>query len=260
MLRSYLKFTIVAAVVCLATDVPNSASAADWGSLKGRIVLDGAPPKVAPLAVDNKDPFCLQSKPVNEAIIVGKDNALVNAVVYLRVATGQKVVIHPDYEAKLKEPVVLNNKGCSFHPHITLVRKDQPLIIKNDDPTGHNTNIAMFAFNQTIPANDQIEIKASVAGAIPNPVVCNIHSFMKAHLLSLDHPYMTITGEDGSFEIKNIPAGPHDFQFWHEAAGYLKNVKLKSGSTDARGRAKLTIGAGQTLDLGDIKVPASALK
>ena len=67
-------------------------------------------------------------------------------------------------------------------------------------------------------------------------------------------------GADGKFEIKNIPAGQNEFQFWHEAQGYLKNLKFNGGMTDARsGRAKLTIPAGQTLDLGDIKVKASAL-
>jgi hypothetical protein len=37
-------------------------------------------------------------------------------------------------------------------------------------------------------------------------------------------------------------------------------VKFKSGTTDKKGRAALTIEAGKTLDVGDIKVPASALK
>ena len=50
------------------------------------------------------------------------------------------------------------------------------------------------------------------------PVVCNIHPWMKAYILSLDHPYMAVTGEDGTFEIKNMPAGQHEFQFWHEIA------------------------------------------
>ena len=63
--------------------------------------------------------------------------------------------------------------------------------------------------------------------------------------MSHDHPYMAASGDDGTFEIKNMPAGKHEFQFWHETAGYLKNVKLKGGATDARGRAKLTIPAGQ---------------
>lgn len=260
MFRSYLKLTVFAAVAALAMQLPAVVNAAEWGSIKGRIVVDGEAPKAAPLAVDNKDPFCLTAKPVNQSIVVGKDNALENAVVYVKVGAGQKIEINPEYEAEFKKPVVLDNSGCAFHPHITLVRKGQALTIKNDDPTGHNTNIAMFAFNQTVPAKGQLDIKASVAQSIPNPVVCNIHSFMKGHILSLEHPYMAVSGPDGTFEIKNIPVGTHEFQFWHEVPGYLKNVKMKAGATDARGRAKLKIAAGETLDLGDIKVPASALK
>jgi hypothetical protein len=83
---------------------------------------------------------------------------------------------------------------------------------------------------------------------------------MKGYVLSQDHPYMAATGDDGKFEIKDIPAGKHDFQFWHEAGGYLKDLTLKGGKTDRRGRAELSIADGQTLDLGDIKVKASALK
>jgi hypothetical protein len=102
-------------------------------------------------------------------------------------------------------------------------------------------------------------VKVAQSWAIPMPVVCNIHPWMKGYILSLDHPYVAVTGDDGTFEIKDIPAGQHEFQFWHES-GYLKNVALKGATTDARGRAKLKIAAGQTLDLGDIKVKASALK
>jgi hypothetical protein len=259
MLKSIWKLSVVMAVACLATQVSTFAQAAEWGSLKGRIIVDGTPAKPAPLVVD-KDQFCIDKMPTNQAIVIGKDNSLVDAVVYLRVATGQKVDINPEYEAKFKEPVPLDNSGCSFHPHVTLVRVGQSLDIKNSDPVGHNTNISLLSFNQVIPAASDTPVKVSIAGAIPAEVKCNIHPFMKGWMLALDHPYMAVTGQDGSFEIKDIPAGKHEFQFWQEAAGYLKDLTVKGGKTDRRGRAELTIEAGKTLDLGDIKVKASALK
>jgi hypothetical protein len=39
----------------------------------------------------------------------------------------------------------------------------------------------------------------------------------------------------------------------------MKNMTLTAGKTDRRGRAKLKIAAGETLDLGEIKIPAASL-
>jgi hypothetical protein len=252
-------FTSTVGLLVLLT-VGAATPAAEWGSLKGRFLIDGTAQKPPALLV-NKDQYCINKNPSNEALVVGKDNSLVNVVVFLRPQLGKKVDIHPDYEAKFKEPVVLDNHFCAFKPHILLARVGQKIAIKTSDPPaiGHNTNIELFAFNQTVPANG-IEIKDTAAYPLPRPIVCGIHPWMKAHLLSLDHPYMAASGDDGTFEIKNIPAGTNEFQFWHELALYLKNTKFKGGTTDPRGRAKLKIEAGKTLDLGDIKVPASVLK
>jgi hypothetical protein len=98
------------------------------------------------------------------------------------------------------------------------------------------------------------------AEPMPMPVNCNIHPFMQGHVLVQEHPYMAASGEDGTFEIKNIPAGKHEFQFWHEGTGYMKDLSLKGGKANRQGRVDLEIVAGETIDLGDIKVPAALLK
>jgi hypothetical protein len=239
----------------------SASPAAEWGSIKGRFVVDGAPPELPPLVVD-KDPFCMQTKPTNKSVLV-VDGNLANAVVYVRLGLGKKIESHPDFQAQLKEPITLDNKGCEFHPHVALVRVGQPFVIKNSDPTGHNTNARLIkngSFNVLIAQGQENKMTFSKAETMPMPVNCNIHPFMEGHVLVLDHPYMAVSGEDGTFEIKNIPAGKHEFQFWHEAPGYLKNLKVKGATLNRQGRAELAIAAGQTLDLGDIKVPASMLK
>src|SRR5258708_13007867 len=85
-----------------------TASAVEWGSLKGRFLIDGTAQKPADLLV-NKDQYCIDHKPSNDALVVGKDNSLVNVVVFLRPQLGKKVDIHPDYPANPKQPVALDN-------------------------------------------------------------------------------------------------------------------------------------------------------
>lgn len=246
-------------LVLAAAWMASPARAADWGSLKGRFVVDGTPPTLPSLTV-NKDQYCIDKKPVNELVVVDDNGDLANAVVYIFLGRRGKIDVHPDYDAQLSEPVELNNDGCSFHPHVVLIRTGQTLDIKNSDPVGHNTKIdGKNSFNQIIPAGETIPYVVQQVESLPAPVSCSIHTFMHGVLVAQDHPYMASSAEDGTFEIKNIPAGEHEFQFWHEAPGYLKNLKFQGGSTDRRGRAKLTIPAGGTLDLGDIKVPASTL-
>jgi len=259
MIKTIPKSRLMIVVALSALCVAGATNAADWGSLKGRFVVDGKPADPPALLVD-KDQFCIDKKPTNEAIILGEGNALVNAVVYLRVPRRGEVAIHPEYDAKLKTPVVLDNLGCSFHPRVTLVRVGQTLEVKNSDPTGHNTNISLFGFNPVVPANSKLDVKAAKDAPLPTPVRCNIHPFMVGHILAQKHPYMTVSAEDGAFEIKNLPAGKHEIQLWHEVSGYLKDVVSKSGKADRQGRLNVTVAPNQTLDLGDIKVPASLLK
>lgn len=261
-MKNLTSFTLLSLVALLAVSfVATSASAAGWGTIKGKFVVDGTAPK--PSAIDaSKEPFCVQHQPVDESIVVDENGNLANVVVFLRPARGKKVDVHPDYDAGKDEPAVLDNHYCTFKPHISLVRTGQPFVIRNSDTVGHNTNLqlrANGATNTTIAAGTDTKRVLTKAEAVPMPVDCNIHPFMHAWILVKDDPYMIVSAEDGTFEIKNVPAGKHEFEFWHEKPGRLKSLKYKGGSLNRQGRADLTIADGQTLDLGEIKVPASML-
>jgi hypothetical protein len=255
MSRRSRTFAAVVAITIALTSV--TSPAADWGGLKGRLLVDGTPPTPTPLVV-SKDQFCIDHKPTNEAIVVGDDHGLANTVVFLRLALGQKIDAHPDYAGLLEKPVVLDNHMCHFVPHIVLARANQTITLKNSDPVGHNTNLGTF--NQIVPAGGELATKITRAEPVPKNVTCNIHPFMKGYVLVQDHPYMAVSDKHGKFEIKNIPAGKRGFSFWHEAGGFMKTLKIGTGTTDRRGTVELLIKSGETLDLGDIKVPASLLK
>ena len=246
------------AIVVSAT----GASAADWGTLKGRLVVDGAVPEPTALVV-NKDPeYCGQHTIVDETIVPGENGGLPNAFVYMYTKRGETVPIHPDLE-EASETVVLDNKGCRFEPHALVVRTGQEFQVHSSDPIGHNTKLDLLnnvAFNQTITSDKPLSKKFEKSEPLPLPVVCSIHPWMKGFVLIRDNPYMAVTDEYGNFEIENVPAGPHEFIFWHESVGNLKNVALGSaGKTDRKGRAKLKVPAGGELDLGDVKLSPATL-
>jgi hypothetical protein len=250
---------LLAVLIAIVAFIAGSASfAADWGAIKGRFIVEGTPPKPAPLIV-TKDQFCIDKMPTNEAVVVGEDGALANVLVFIRVGRREKIEAHPDYASRLGKPVVLDNQGCHFVPRVTLLRAGQQIVLKNSDPVGHNTNVGGI-FNQIIPAQGETMTKIARPAALPIDVTCNIHPFMKGYVFVQDHPYMAVSAEHGEFEIENIPAGKRSFAFWHEGSTFLKNLKVGSGTTDRRGSLELTIEAGKTLDLGEIKVPAASLK
>jgi hypothetical protein len=255
-------FLLPAAIALFLLAEADCLLAAEWGSLSGRVVLDGEPPESQPIK-PTKDQFCMSIGPPNETLQVGKDGGLANVVIYIRVKRGQSLDIHPDYDVQLEQEVVLDNKGCRFVPHIALVRTGQPLVVKNSDPTGHNTNASLNkngAFNVLIAASQSQNMTLSKAESLPLPVQCNVHPFMKGYMLVRDDPYMTVTDETGAFEITNIPAGNHEFQFWQERIGYLKDCKYDGGQLNRRGRVKLDIESGEKLDLGKVEVPVSLIK
>ncbi len=256
------RLLVVALVGAAVTAWSAVADAAEWGSLKGRFMIDGEPPALPELELGT-DAVCCAHHPASQAVVVGEDGGLANVVVWVYLRRGESIDVHPDYAATKDQPVVLNNEGCAFHPHICLVRTGQPFVIKNSDPTGHNTNAKLVrngAFNVLIAQGEENERTFHQAERLPLPLTCNIHPFMLGYLLVRDDPYMAVSGEDGTFEIVNLPAGKHTFQFWQEVPGYLKDLQLKHGQLDRRGRIELEIPAGGTLDLGDIQVPAEMLQ
>ncbi len=229
-----------------------------WGTLKGRFIYDGDPPQQEKLNVTKDVEVCTKDHPLNESLVVGPDGGLANVVVYIRPARGKAIKIHPDYKTDAADKVELNNLHCRFAGHITLLQTDQTLVIGNEDPVGHNTKADFFkassySFNQQIPAGGSYEVQISRAEGRPVPVQCNIHPWMIGYLLVRDDPYMAVSAEDGTFTIKNIPVGEHEFQFWQEKSGYLKDVSFQGGKTDRRGRADLKISSGDN-DLGDLSV------
>ena len=66
-------------------------------------------------------------------------------------------------------------------------------------------------------------------------VGCDVHKWMNAKVGVFEHPFFAVTGDDGSFEIKGVPAGDYEVEAWHES---LPAQTIKVTVTDAAADAK----------------------
>jgi hypothetical protein len=234
----------------LSTALVGAASfgTADAADLKGKFVLDGDVP--APVAVT--DPKAANDFPgaklFYENLVVDPTSKAISYItVYVK---DDGITVTPAAEAAAPAEVTVDNKGGQFKPHMTaLWVGKQKLFFTNSDPVSHNSNFNLAGINPLMPPNAKIPVDVAGTKLIPQDITCTIHPWMKAIVVARKHPYVGITGADGTFVIKNLPEGTEiEFQAWHEKSGYLAIPAWE------KGRFKMTLKAGEN-DLGEIKVP-----
>ncbi|NLZ00019.1 MAG: hypothetical protein GXY25_05725 [Pirellulaceae bacterium] len=250
--RRFLSQTAaVAAVWTAAAKTPCRALAANdsWGDLTGRLVYDGAAPERERLVVDKDVDCCGKFDIRDESLMVGADGGLMNVYVYLR----SKVrAIPPELQKTVEKQVLLDNRDCIFIPHCMKIwNSRQEFYIKNSDPVAQNV---AFSPDLDQPANIVIPVDTDATWKFnrpqrkPVPIACNYHPWESAYILPVDHPYVAITSDDGTFTIRRLPLGELEFQFWHERTDFLETRDWP------RGRLTVAIRAGLN-DLGTIKLP-----
>jgi hypothetical protein len=222
------------------------------GTFKGVVAFKGTPPArkviVAKGDANAKDAaVCAAEEILSDQLIVNQDaeNGVANVFVYLRKAP-------EGYEAPAipNDPVIQDQKGCRFIPHAAIIRCNQKVIVKSDDPVVHNTHttpISNTGINPAIGANDRkgFEFTYPKPERVPVAVECNFHTWMKAWHLPLDHPFIAVTDEMGKFEIKGLPPGKYSFFVWHEIPGYLNNKLAVEIKADKDTEEKLSFTAAQ---------------
>ena len=249
-------FSVAVALLCAG-----ACLAEEWGTLKGKLVYDGEAPPASKINVTKDVGVCGKHNLVNESLLIGDGNELRNVVVYIYVKRGgDPPPVHESYKETENAEVSLDNWNCRFEPHITFLRTTQTLVIGNKDTVGHNTKIDCIknaAINPIVAASGQLKQQFKEPESRPVPVSCSIHPWMKGHLLVKDHPYAAVTAKDGTFEIKNVPAGKWTFQFWHEKGNYLTSVSVNGEPTAwKKGRVEYDVKAGDN-DMGTISIAAS---
>jgi hypothetical protein len=222
------------------------------GAIAGKVTYSGKPEKKEFSFSKFPNPkFC--PKNPNKALVdgdkrylptieVGKDGGLRNAVVAVY-----------DIEDKA---FIDSYKGtdvvaefCEFLPFVGVVVNNKPFRAENhdadpDDPKSkegvlHNPHsftvkgsTSATGFNIGLAKKgDKLEKPVTFRGGAEKDgyyrLQCDQHEFMQSFFLPVMNPYYAVTKEDGSFELKDVPAGKHKVVAWHPFAGKGKKIEFE---------------------------------
>lgn len=208
-----------------------TSAEAQWGSIKGTVIAEGNLVPLDPLvkrgdnAVKDSEVCAAEIVPDESKIIDRDTRGLANVVIWVATKPAR---IHPNLEKSAKGVVEFHQKGCRFVPHILSVRTDQVVKVMCNDNISHNIHPhlqanAIHCF--IVSPNDRkngIEFKnLKQREKYPIKVTCDIHPWMEAYWVVLDHPYVAITNEKGEFEIADLPVGELEFKVWQEKIGWV---------------------------------------
>ena len=182
-------------------------------TVSGTVKFDGAAPKMSKIDM-SQDPGCKGGNEAENVVVAGGD--LANVFVYVKDGLGTRAFDVP------KDPVVLDQSGCKYHPHVLGVMAGQTVQIKNDDPTTHNihpTPKDNREWNESQPPSSPAIEKNFAREEIMLPVKCNQHPWMKMYISVVKNPFYAVTDKAGKYEIKGLPPGDYTIAFVHEKLG-----------------------------------------
>lgn len=199
----------------------------DGGEIRGSVTYVGVVPTPSTVLVKEDSEVCGEERDV-QWLMVDSGRGLSNVVVSLTDITSGASA-----EARVSAPV-LDQDGCDFSPHVVIVPVGATVSVLNSDPVTHNIHTAAFAnrpVNRAQPA-DVHSIDLSFAVAERVRVRCDMHEWMSAWIVVVDHPYVAITDDSGAFVLENVPPGTYTMEVWHEELGAVtRQVTVTAGGT-----------------------------
>lgn len=212
-------FAAAMAVAGASPDAKVGVQTGGTGTVTGHVRLTGPVP-ANPLVRMGVDPACSHAygdtRPTHDFVVRAADGGLANVFVEVR---GPFPGVPPP-----STRVVLDQQGCMFRPRVLAMQRGQVLEVRNGDATLHNVHALStkgntFNVSQVMGRPPFTVVMAHAEKMLR--VTCDVHRWMNVYVAVVDHPYFTVTGAAGTFEIRDVPAGRRVVQVWHERYGPL---------------------------------------
>jgi plastocyanin len=218
---------LVAVLLC-----PGVAVAA--ATITGTVNFDGKPPALRPLDM-TAEAVCHKKhggKPApNEALVLGTGNTMGNIMVWV----SKGLPAGKTWPAP-KTPVVLDQDGCTYKPHVMGIMVGQTYRILNNDGILHNIH-TLPKINPSFNRGQPATVKEMTTN-FPKPenmfqVKCDVHPWMSAYIGVFTHPFFSVTGADGKFTISGLDAGTYEITAWHERLG-TQTASITVGANETK--------------------------
>jgi hypothetical protein len=189
------------------------------GNITGKVTLKGTPPPEKEISQVKDDVNCgkLHTEPVKTRFfVVGAGGELADTVVMLKGITSKST-------GASAEPLLVDQKGCEYIPYVAAAQTGQKIVVKNSDPAMHNVHPSPVAAGNKEDNKAQFPGAADLTFDFPTAenflkFKCDVHPWMFAYITIVDHPYYAVTAKDGTFTIKDVPAGKYTIVAMHRKA------------------------------------------
>jgi plastocyanin len=164
----------------------------------------------------------------SDLLVLGAGNTMANIMV--NVATG--LPAGKTYPAPTT-PVVMDQKGCHYDPHVFGLMVNQPFKVLNSDGILHNVHAlpkVNAPFNMAMPPTVKESTKTFGKAEGMFMIKCDVHPWMSSYAGVFTHPFFNVTKSDGKFTISNLDAGTYELTAWHEKLGTQKATVTVTGS------------------------------
>lgn len=123
------------------------------------------------------------------------------------------------YEKEARS-LTIDQENCKYKPHVATAKVGQSVTVTNSDGGLHNvrgTRDGSQLFNLSTFKGDKKDVSFDESG--PVKLECNVHPWMSAFVYVTESGNASITGEDGTATLSQLPPGDYTITTWHEEYG-----------------------------------------
>lgn len=187
------------------------------GAIQVDVQFEGTVPPMKALVMSSFPECAAQHQgPVLAGDMLVKDGKVENAFVYVKDGLGDRGFAVPT------DPVVIDQKGCLYAPHVAGAQVGQPVEFRNSDAMLHNVHGSpkdSSGWNVALPRQGAERTITVDHPEVMISVRCDLHPWMQGWLGVVDHPVFGVSGPDGRVTLQGVPAGDYVVGVWHERFG-----------------------------------------